>query len=67
MPVFLNAVILEAKEISMQQTTQIMTLQEKTAIGLKALEMEKQGNIEEYHRLWRSIPVEPWPAQFTKM
>jgi hypothetical protein len=42
------------------------TLQEKLQTGVKAIEMEKQGNIEEYRRLTRSIPMSPFLAKFAK-
>jgi hypothetical protein len=46
--------------------TKVWTLQEKLQTGVKAIEMEKQGNIEEYVRLTRSIPMSPFLAKFAK-
>ena len=44
----------------------IMTLEEKTAIGLKAIEQKKLGNLEEYERLMKQIPVAPYLAMIIK-
>ena len=44
----------------------IMTLEEKTAIGLKALEFKKQGKLDEYERTMRKIPMPPYLAKFAK-
>jgi hypothetical protein len=43
-----------------------MTLEEKTAIGLKALELKKQGKFTEYERIMRQIPLPPYLAKFAK-
>jgi hypothetical protein len=43
-----------------------MTLHEQLQIGMKAIEMEKQGKIEEATRLTRSIPLSPTMAKFAK-
>jgi hypothetical protein len=43
-----------------------MTLHEKLHIGVKAIELEKQGKIEEATRLERSIPLSPVMAKFIK-
>ncbi|MCL2193981.1 MAG: hypothetical protein FWB78_11390 [Treponema sp.] len=45
---------------------QIMTLEEKTTIGLKAIEFKKQGNLAEYERIMKSIPLEPYLAKIAK-
>jgi hypothetical protein len=45
---------------------EIWTLQEKLQTGVKAIEMEEQGNMEEYVRLTRSIPMSPFLAKFAK-
>jgi len=45
---------------------QIMTLEEKTTIGLKAIEFKKQGNLAEYERIMKSIPLEPYLARIAK-
>jgi len=46
--------------------TKTMTLEEKTAIGLKALEFKKQGKIDEYDRIIRQIPLPPYLAKIVK-
>jgi hypothetical protein len=43
-----------------------MTLQEELHIGMRAIEMEKQGKLEEGSRLRRSIPLEPLLAAWYK-
>jgi hypothetical protein len=43
-----------------------MTLQEKLHIGVQAIELEKQGKVEEGDRLRRSIPLSPWLAEWGK-
>jgi hypothetical protein len=43
-----------------------MTLQESLHIGMQAIELEKQGKVEEGSRLRRSIPMEPWLAEWYK-
>ena len=46
--------------------TQTMTLDEKLAIGCKAAELRKAGNIEEADRLVMSIPLPPYLAKVMK-
>jgi hypothetical protein len=46
--------------------THTMTLEEKTAIGLKALELNKQGKPEECERMMKQIPLQPYLAKFAK-
>jgi hypothetical protein len=46
--------------------TETMTLHEKTAIGLKALELKKQGKMEEYERTMKSMPMPPYLAKWAK-
>jgi len=46
--------------------TQTMTLDEKLAIGCKASELRKAGNIEEADRLIRTIPLPPYLAKIMK-
>ena len=48
------------------QQTQTMTIQEKLHLGVKAIEMEKQGNIVEFERITKSIPMSPYLAKFAK-
>jgi hypothetical protein len=43
-----------------------MSLDEKFAIGLKALELEKQGKFEEAERVRKQIPMLPYMAKFAK-
>jgi hypothetical protein len=45
---------------------QVMTLDEKFAIGLKAIEQKDQGNMDEYMRLTKTIPMPPYLAKFAK-
>jgi len=45
---------------------QTMTLDEKLAIGCKAAELRKAGNIEEADRLVMSIPLPPYIAKIMK-
>jgi len=43
-----------------------MTLEEKTAIGLKALELKKQGKLEECEKVMKQIPLQPYLAKIAK-
>jgi len=43
-----------------------MTLDEKLAIGCKAVELSKAGDEEGYSRLMRSIPMPPYLAKVAK-
>jgi hypothetical protein len=45
---------------------QIMSLHEKLAIGVKSIELEKQGKFEEAKKLMKSTPLEPFLAKFYK-
>ena len=45
---------------------QTMSLDEKLAIGCKAAELRKAGNIEEADRLVMSIPLPPYLAKVMK-
>jgi hypothetical protein len=44
----------------------LMTLDEKLATGIKAIELEKQGKFEEAERLSKTMPVPPYMAKFIK-
>ena len=44
----------------------LMTMEEQTAIGLKALDLKKQGNLEEYEQMMKQIPLPPYLAKFAK-
>jgi len=44
----------------------LMTLEEKTEIGLKAIELKKQGDLEGYHKLMMLIPVPAYTAKSLK-
>ena len=46
--------------------TQTMTLDEKFAIGRKALELRDAGDREGYSRLTRSMPLPPYLAKVIK-
>jgi hypothetical protein len=43
-----------------------MTLEEQNAIAMKAFELKKQGKIEEYERMRKQIPLQPFLAKFVK-
>jgi hypothetical protein len=44
----------------------IMTLEEETAIALKAFELRDQGKQEECERMLKKIPLQPYLAKFVK-
>ena len=46
--------------------SQTMTLDEKLAIGCKAVELKKAGDSEGYSRLMRTIPLPPYLAKVIK-
>jgi hypothetical protein len=46
--------------------TQLMTVEEENAIALKAFELKKQGKLEEYERMRKQIPLQPYLAKFVK-
>jgi hypothetical protein len=50
----------------MPQQVEIMTLHEKLEIGVRAIELEKQGKLEEAWELKRTIPMPPYLAKFAK-
>jgi hypothetical protein len=43
-----------------------MTLDEKFDIGLKSIELEKAGKLEEADRVWKLIPLSPTMAKWCK-
>ena len=45
---------------------QIMTLDEKLDLGIKVIELKKQGKFEEAERLDKTMPVPPYMAKFIK-
>ena len=45
---------------------QLMTMQEEADILLKALELKKQGKLEESERVRKQIPLQPYLAKFVK-
>ena len=45
---------------------QTMSLHDKLAIGMKAIELEKQGKFEEAEKLEKSIPLPPYLAKWAK-
>ena len=44
----------------------LMTLEEEAVIALKAFELKKQGKLEEYERMRKQIPLQPYLAKFAK-
>jgi len=44
----------------------IMTQEEEVAIGLKALELKKQGKLDECMAMMKQIPIEPYIAKIIK-
>lgn len=44
----------------------LMTLHEKLQLGVKSIELEKQGKFEEAKRIQRQIPLAPYLAKFLK-
>jgi hypothetical protein len=51
------------KDMSYKET---MSLHEKLALGVKSIELEKQGKFEEARRVLRSTPLQPYLAKFYK-
>jgi hypothetical protein len=45
---------------------EIMTLHEKLRLGVKSIELKKQGKIEEADRVFKQIPLPPYLAKFAK-
>jgi hypothetical protein len=46
--------------------TRTMTMEEQNVIALKAFELKKQGKFEEYERMRKQIPLQPFLAKFVK-
>ena len=46
--------------------TQSMSLEERAAICLKAIELKKEGKLEESEKLRKQIPLQPYLAKFAK-
>jgi hypothetical protein len=44
----------------------MMSLDEKFTIGMKSIELKKQGKFEEAERVHRQIPLPPYLAKFYK-
>ena len=44
--------------------SQAMTLHEKLQLGMKSIELEKQGKLEEAERVHKQIPLAPYLAKF---
>jgi hypothetical protein len=55
----------ESKESYMPQA-RIMTLDEKLALGIREIELKKQGKFDEAERLSKTMPVPPYYAKFLK-
>jgi hypothetical protein len=53
------------KENVMPQA-QMMTLHEKLTLGVEAIELKKQGKLEEAMRIEKSIPLPPYLAKWAK-
>jgi len=49
-----------------QTQHRLMTLDEKLAIGMKAIELEKAGNEEEATRIFRTVPIPSYIAKVMK-
>jgi hypothetical protein len=62
---FFNSDILEIKENAMAETKP-MSFDEKVALRLKSIELEKAGNFEEADRLFKQIPLPPYLAKSIK-
>ncbi|GHU54372.1 hypothetical protein FACS189442_0500 [Spirochaetia bacterium] len=45
---------------------QIMTLDEKLDLGMKVIELKKQGKFEEAERLNKTMPIPPYLVKFLK-
>jgi hypothetical protein len=48
------------------QQAQTMTLHEKLALGVEAIELRKQGKLEEAMQIQKSIPLPPYLAKWAK-
>jgi hypothetical protein len=48
------------------QQARTMTLEEESTIALKAFALKKQGKLEEYERIGKQIPLQPYLAKFVK-
>ena len=46
--------------------SQIMSLEEQAIISLKALEFKKQGNIDDYEKTLKQLPLPPYLAKAAK-
>jgi len=44
----------------------IMSLEEQAAISLKALEFKKQGNLDDYEKTIKQLPLPPYLAKAVK-
>ena len=44
----------------------IMTIEEEAAIMVKAIELKRQGRLEESEKLRKQIPLQPYLAKFAK-
>jgi hypothetical protein len=58
-------VILKIKGKYMPQT-QVMSLEERAAIIIKAMELKKQGKLEESKRMMKQIPLPAFLAKFAR-
>ncbi|MDR2135015.1 MAG: hypothetical protein LBO76_00180 [Treponema sp.] len=46
--------------------TQTMSLHDKLRLGVEAIELEKQGRLEEAEKIRKQIPMPPYLAKFAK-
>jgi hypothetical protein len=46
--------------------TEPMTFHEKLSLSVKAIELEKEGKLEEAEKIRRQIPMPPYLAKFAK-
>jgi hypothetical protein len=44
----------------------LMTMEEQSVVALKAFELKDQGKLEEYERVRKLIPLQPYFAKFVK-
>jgi hypothetical protein len=56
----------DRKDIQGANAPGIMTLHEKLALGVKAIELKKQGKLEEAMQIQKSISLSPYLAKWVK-
>jgi hypothetical protein len=45
---------------------QMMSMAEEAAIMIQALELKKQGRLDEYMKMRKQVPLQPYLAKFAK-